>query len=269
MKQLPAKTLILSLLLTACSSVQQANPGLEDARAAYSAAQSNPQIAALAPAEMQQAGEALNAADLAWQHKEKPDKVDQLAHIAKEKVVIAQETAQRKQAENVIASAAKERDRVQLEERTAEADRAKARAEQLQIQLKELEAKKTDHGMVVTLNDLLFNVNKAELNPGGTRTVQKVADILKQNPERHVLIEGFTDSTGSVSYNQQLSERRANAVRLALIDMGVGPERIVARGNGPEFPVATNSTAAGRQMNRRVEIVFPEENNSSPSVSKS
>jgi outer membrane protein OmpA-like peptidoglycan-associated protein len=113
--------------------------------------------------------------------------------------------------------------------------------------------------MVVTLSDLLFDTNRAELTPGGMRTVQKVADILTQHTERNVSIEGFTDSTGTDSYNLDLSLRRANAVRLALIEMGVPAERIVAHGNGKEYPVASNDTASGRQLNRRVEIVIPDE----------
>ncbi len=149
-------------------------------------------------------------------------KVDQLAHIAKDKIFVAQHAAQQKAAEAQIANATKERDQMRLDERTAEADKAQQaahqaeeRADRLAEQLKDLAAKKTDRGMVVTLNDLLFATNKADLTPGGMRTVQKVADILAQNPDRKVLIEGFTDSTGSPNYNLELSERRANAVRIA------------------------------------------------------
>jgi OOP family OmpA-OmpF porin len=75
-------------------------------------------------------------------------------------------------------------------------------------------------------------------------------------PDRKVLIEGHTDSSGSASYNSDLSQRRANAVEALLINQGVDPTRIVARGYGESYPVATNDTAAGRQQNRRVEIVI-------------
>jgi outer membrane protein OmpA-like peptidoglycan-associated protein len=254
-----SKTVIAVSILAACSSVQKPNVALDEARSEYQAAQANPQVVSMAPTELQQASEALNAATSSWEHRDKDEKVDQLAHIAKDKIAIAQQTASQKAAEAKIADAAKEREKLQLDERTAEADKANERANQLAEQLKELAAKQTDRGMVVTLNDLLFNVNKAELSPGGMLTVQKVADVLTKYPERNVLVEGFTDSTGTPDYNLDLSMRRANAVRLALISMGVGAERIVAHGNGQEYPVATNDTAAGRQMNRRVEIVFPGE----------
>jgi len=137
---------------------------------------------------------------------------------------------------------------------------AQSRAILLEQQLRELEAKKTDRGMVVTLGDVLFDTNEAQLKSGGMRNVQKVADFFRQYPQRTVLIEGFTDSTGSDGLNQQLSDRRAGAVRTALLDMGMGAERITSRGYGESYPVAGNDTAAGRQMNRRVELVVSDDN---------
>ena len=106
------------------------------------------------------------------------------------------------------------------------------------MQLKELNAKKTERGLVITLGDVLFSTNKAQLKSGGMRNVQKLADFLKQYPQHKVLVEGYTDSTGSDSLNQELSERRANAVRTALLDMGISSDRINTRGYGEAFPVA-------------------------------
>jgi outer membrane protein OmpA-like peptidoglycan-associated protein len=140
-----------------------------------------------------------------------------------------------------------------------QAQDAEARSRQLEAQLKELDAKKTARGLVITLADVLFDTNKAELRSGGMRGVQKLADVLKQYPQRNVLIEGFTDSTGSNSYNQGLSDRRANAVRTALRDTGISGDRIASRGYGDAFPVASNATAAGRQLNRRVEIIVSDD----------
>ena len=112
---------------------------------------------------------------------------------------------------------------------------------------------------MITLSDILFRTNMAQLEPGGMRTVQKLADFLKQYPERTVLIEGHTDSTGSHTYNQELSDRRAYAVQMALIKYGVSSDRINARGYGETFPVASNDTFEGRQLNRRVEIILSED----------
>ena len=141
-----------------------------------------------------------------------------------------------------------------------QAQDAEARSRQLDAQLKELDAKKTARGLVITLADVLFDTDQAQLRSGdGMRGVQKLADILKQYPQHNVLIEGFTDSTGSNSHNQDLSDRRANAVRTALLDTGIGADRIASRGYGQTFPVASNATAAGRQLNRRVEIIVSDE----------
>jgi outer membrane protein OmpA-like peptidoglycan-associated protein len=136
---------------------------------------------------------------------------------------------------------------------------AEGRSRQLEAQLKDLEAKKTDRGMVITLGDVLFDTNQAQLKAGGMRNVQKLAEFFKQYPQRKVMIEGFTDSTGSNSRNQELSDQRANSVRTALLDMGVGTERIKSRGYGESYPVAGNDTAAGRQLNRRVEIIVSDD----------
>ena len=136
---------------------------------------------------------------------------------------------------------------------------AENRARQLEAQLREMEAKKTPRGMVITLGDVLFDTNQAQLKSGGTRNVQKLADFFKQYPQRTVMIEGFTDSTGSSSHNQELSDNRASSVRTALLGMGISNDRIASRGYGESYPVAGNDTAAGRQLNRRVEIIVSDD----------
>lgn len=139
---------------------------------------------------------------------------------------------------------------------------AESRSRLLEAQLLELQARKTDRGMVVTLGDVLFDTNLAQLKTGGIRNVERLADFVRQYPQRNVMIEGFTDSTGSDSRNQELSDERAGAVRTALLGMGIGAERITSRGYGDAYPVAGNDTAAGRQMNRRVEIVVSDDSGS-------
>jgi outer membrane protein OmpA-like peptidoglycan-associated protein len=135
-------------------------------------------------------------------------------------------------------------------------DDAQARARQLEQQLAALDAKKTERGMVVTIGNLQFDTNKSQLKPEGMRSVEKLVGFLKQYPQRKALVEGFTDSTGSAGLNQTLSGQRADAVRTALVQMGVGSERIAAHGYGEAFPVAGNESADGRQSNRRVEVVL-------------
>jgi len=136
---------------------------------------------------------------------------------------------------------------------------AMERNRQLETRLKDLNAQQTPRGLVVTLGDVLFDVNRAELKPDGLRMADQLVAVLKEFPQRNVLVEGFTDSTGSDSYNLALSGQRADAVRTALMRQGIGSTRVTARGYGKASPVSGNETAAGRQMNRRVEIVLSDD----------
>jgi outer membrane protein OmpA-like peptidoglycan-associated protein len=266
-------SIILMALLAACSVTPERNARLEEARSSYRSAESDPKVVNLAALELKEAGEALAKANDAWTQRKDPATVDHLAQLTQRRVAIAQETAKGKAAEAAVSQADAESARIRLAARTEEAEKnqriaeasqqhareAEMRARQLESQLNELNAKQTDRGVVVTLGDVLFDTNEARLKPGGVRAAQKVADILKQNPQRTIFVEGFTDSRGSDSYNQDLSERRANAVREALVGMGISSERIATRGLGKSFPVASNENEAGRQLNRRVEIIFSDE----------
>ena len=307
-------SLVTLALLAACSSLSE-NATLDEAQRSYNSAQANPQVATLAPLELRDASDALVRARAAQTSREESRVVDNLAYVAKQKVAIAQETANRKNAEAKLKQAADERRQVQLQARTLEADQAKqqaamaqqsseeksaalaaataaaeqdrirlansnaeadaakrqaanadansaqdqARLQELQSQMDELQAKKTERGMVITLGDVLFDTGKAQLKSGGVRNVQKLADFLKKYPQRKVQIEGFTDSVGSNSANQRLSEQRGDAVRSALIAQGISSDRVNARGYGEAYPVASNDTQSGKQLNRRVEIVLSDE----------
>jgi len=265
-------TLMAVAILAGCAASK--NSSLTEAHSSYNSASADPQVTNLAAVELQQAGVTLSKADSALSKGESADTVNQLAYIAKQQVGIAQEAAKRKTAELAVTEASAKREQLRLEARTAEADAAKQQAAisqetavqqqaliaQQEMQLKELNAKKTERGLVITLGDVLFSTNKAQLKSGGMRNVQKLADFLKQYPQHKVLVEGYTDSTGSNSLNQELSDRRANAVRTALIDMGISSDRVTTRGYGEAFPVAGNDTAASRQLNRRVEIILSDEN---------
>lgn len=140
-----------------------------------------------------------------------------------------------------------------------QAQDAQARNAQLEAQLNDLAAKKTARGLVITLGDVLFGTDLSGLTPNGMNTVQKLANVLQQNPQLTVLVEGFADSTGAAGYNQALSERRAGAVQTALQGFGIGRERVAMRGYGEAYPVAANDSAGNRQLNRRVEIVLSDD----------
>ncbi len=135
-------------------------------------------------------------------------------------------------------------------------DASDARASSLEAQLSELNARPTPRGMVVTLGDVLFATGASHIVPGVANNLEQLAAFMKSNPEQTASIEGYTDSVGASSYNYSLSQMRADAVRARLIEFGVNADRLATRSFGPESPVASNDTETGRQMNRRVEIVF-------------
>ena len=274
-------------LLAACSGMPASTPTLDQARGDFVAAHNNPQVSTYAPLEFKLASEALEQANAAAVKRQSIDKIDQLAYLAKQKIAIAQQVASQKAAEADIANAGRARDRLQLEARTNEANRARidaqaaqaqatdaqraalnaeaqtreaqAKAAQLEAQVADLQATKTERGMIITIGDVLFGTDQARLTPDGVNTVRKLADVLIQNPTRTVLVEGFTDSTGSAAHNQELSERRAAAVAVALTGMSIARARVAMRGYGQSYPVAGNDSAGNRQLNRRVEIVLSNE----------
>jgi outer membrane protein OmpA-like peptidoglycan-associated protein len=137
-----------------------------------------------------------------------------------------------------------------------EAAAAQTRLARTQQELAELPAKQTDRGAVVTLGDVLFDSGQATPKPGAHLTLDRLAQYLRDHPDTRIMIEGHTDSRGSDAYNDALSERRAAAVESALEGRGVSADAMRAVGRDKAYPVATNDTSAGRQQNRRVEIVF-------------
>ena len=148
---------------------------------------------------------------------------------------------------------------LEAERNAQQARSAENRAKALEQELADLKGKKTDRGIVVTMGDVLFDTGKATLKPGAYATVDRLATVLKEDSARKVLIEGHTDSVGTDEYNQSLSERRAQSVQAALFERGVEASQISTVGKGETTPVASNDNAAGRQQNRRVELVFQED----------
>lgn len=239
-------------LLTACSSTPRTDARLDAAHASFNALQTQSRGSNLAPAELKDAQDALNRADKALRERDDSEVVQHKIYLAQQQVALAEQAYRRKLSEQAIKDMDQQRDELRLAARTAEAERAKTA-------LKDLQAQMTDRGVVMTLGDVLFDVGKSTLKPGGVRVVQKLATYLQENAQRKVGVEGFTDSTGSDDFNQQLSEDRAESVKAALVNAGVAADRITVMGYGETSPVATNDTPAGRQLNRRVEVVLSDE----------
>ena len=130
------------------------------------------------------------------------------------------------------------------------------RNEKFEVVMRDLVATPSDRGVVITMNEVLFDTDGATLRPGGMRLLGRLGALFRDHPDRVLAIEGFTDTAGDDALNKALSEERAETVRQALVDAGVESGRIVSRGYGEAFPVASNDSPEGRVRNRRVEIVI-------------
>jgi outer membrane protein OmpA-like peptidoglycan-associated protein len=154
--------------------------------------------------------------------------------------------------------------RLQAESQAQQARDAAARSEQEKAQLRAdllkqlniiLETRETARGLIVNLSDVLFDTGKATLRPGAREKLAKVAGILLAHPDLNIEVDGHTDSVGATDYNQRLSEQRAGSVRDYMVRQGIPPGTVATAGFGETQPAVSNATAAGRQQNRRVEIV--------------
>jgi outer membrane protein OmpA-like peptidoglycan-associated protein len=139
--------------------------------------------------------------------------------------------------------------------RAAEQEKEEMRQRLLSQLNQVLQTRDSARGLIVNMSDVLFDLNQSTLKAGAKVRLAKVAGIIQAYPDLKLRIEGYTDSTGSLEHNQELSERRAAAVRDFLIAQGVNMNNVTAQGLGPADPVASNSTPEGRQMNRRVDLV--------------
>ncbi len=185
---------------------------------------------------------------------------DEARHQAE--MAAAREAQLKAEAEVADAKAKAEADALRAKEEAAkvDAERAQRVAEELRAQLLDqfnriLETRDTPRGLVITMADVLFDTGKFEVRPGTREQLAKLSGILLAHPGLYLDVEGYTDSTGSDELNQRLSEQRASAVREYLVGQGLAGDAITAKGMGKAAPVATNDTAAGRQKNRRVELI--------------
>jgi outer membrane protein OmpA-like peptidoglycan-associated protein len=258
-----------ALAMAACASAPQPNVALENARSAVRSAEADPNVATYAALDMHTARKELDAAEAASAARDEKG-IDQPAYLAAQTAHLAQLKASAKANDARVAAGKAERDQIQLSARTKEVgsalqkaanadaarDQANQQAAAIQAELDALKAKPTDRGLVLTLGDVLFDTGKAELNPGASRNLDQLVVFLTDHPERRVEIDGYTDNVGTDTFNLSLSERRADTVRNVLVNRGIDSSRIVTRGYGKDFGVASNVDSGGRQLNRRVEIVI-------------
>jgi outer membrane protein OmpA-like peptidoglycan-associated protein len=177
----------------------------------------------------------------------------------------AEQARQNAEAARLAAEAEAQQARAAADAQAQQARSAAEQSEREKAQLREqlrtelntiLETRETERGLVVNVSDVLFDFDSANLKPGAREKVARIASILHSHPDLKIEVEGHTDSVGSDSYNQRLSERRAESVRTGLVQQGVNRDVVGTAGFGESRPVATNGTPSGRQQNRRVEIVI-------------
>jgi len=280
---------VAGALLAGCATTPRSSPELARARDAVDTLSSRPQATAAAEPDLKAARAEVSRADTALRNGKPMVEVNQLAYLAlrhaqagearidaaRSQAQVARATEERQQllleaqkhqamtaqqqaqsAQQQVEQAKNEAQQARSQAQAAQQQLASERQEFKQLQTEQLGAHQTDQGMVVTLSNVLFSTGKATLQPGAHLQLDRLAGYLKDHPKERVLIEGNTDSTGSAVFNQQLSAARAQAVGQALQLQGVSPSQYQTLGLGESYPVAANDSAAGRQQNRRVDIVF-------------
>jgi outer membrane protein OmpA-like peptidoglycan-associated protein len=236
-------SLAAGVLIAASGCAPRQNRALQDARLAYSDARSDPTVVEYASVPLQEAGVTLERAEAKYRAGDQRE-VGSLAYISQQEVAKARAIATERQAQQLSAAG----DDVVVAARVEEADVVVA-------QLSALEARETAQGLALTVRDVFFETGRAELKPSALGDLARVASFLREYPDRNVVIEGHTDSRGSDGHNAELSQRRAASVRSYLIAQGVAPSRLLSQGFGESYPMASNDSDAGRQQNRRVEML--------------
>lgn len=285
---------VLAVLLAfaaGCTTTPERVAEVEEARAAVEALASQPEADA-ASSELAEARDALARADAGLENGAPLEQVRHDAYLARRHAEIGMQAVSEAQAMEAIEEAEAERRNVQLQARTAEADAARQlaerrteqarqsarearrsqqvaeaaieEAERMAAEMREMKAEQTERGLVLTLSDVLFDTDSDQLKQGAELTVDRLAEFLRNNPERKLLIEGHTDARGPEEYNRDLAQRRANALAEALVQRGIPSDRLRPVGLGEAYPVASNDNPAGLQQNRRVEVVVSNADGSFP-----
>jgi outer membrane protein OmpA-like peptidoglycan-associated protein len=277
-----------ALLTIAAGCASRQTPELQALRTRYD--QERPRLDQLAPVASDDARVAIDKVAGAVTSGAEREEVTHLVYVANKRIDVAEARADERAATDEVAKLSAERQRLEIagRENAANAARsaaasagvrateasqrasdAEARNRGLQSQLSELQARETDRGIVLTLGDVLFDVDRTTLKAGARTSLEKLVSFLNENPDRNVEIEGHTDSTGSRDHNEELSQARAESVATFLASRGIGGDRVQTRGLAFDYPVASNDTTAGRQLNRRVEIIIANGSPTSTTTSRS
>jgi outer membrane protein OmpA-like peptidoglycan-associated protein len=234
--------IMVPLALAGCASTPETSPQLNSARTTYQQVAAHPEVPLRAPGELQLAGRSLAEAERLAKSGADPALVAHLAYLADQRARIALATAEYRKAEALVATSGEQRNRVLLEARTRELEAqklAQAAQKPQEPAARIPDPQPTQGGLVITLgSSLLFDSGETQLTQRGLKALDNVAQQVRNEPAQHVVIDGFTESSGSTDLNRQ----RAEAVKDALVARGIAAERIQARGYGPAYQIviATN-----------------------------
>ncbi len=249
--------LLLALLITAgCASLEsdpsepEANPKLEQARAAYHELRDQKQLSKSGAEALADAERALIKAEQLHNRNVKTELVNDYAELSLKHSTAALED------QNISATQARLSDATKKKQQTQEVP-ASLRTENGAVARDSLQESEDNRGQVLTIGDVLFEFNTAELSPAGEEAVAGIAEILQKYPDRNILIEGYTDDSGPAEVNRSISQRRAENVKRILVELGAAEDKIGAIGLGEYYPIANNKSKAGRIKNRRVEVIIP------------
>lgn len=245
--------------LAGCASQRDPSTQLQSARTAYQKVERDPAAARSAAESLERARRELDRAEKLLTDGADMAIVDHHAYLAERYTQIAENEVQQAELQTQIEQARNRREELRVAMERRKVEQAQEEQSDLRARLSFLQAKQTERGIVLTLSDVLFAFDEAGLKPGGERAAERLADFLEQYPSRRIRVEGHTDSVGPEAYNERLSLKRAQAVKQAIANDGISPSRIVTEGYGETYPVASNDDPAGRQRNRRVEVLISDQ----------
>lgn len=249
---------LLVLSLAACSSAPKQVDSLESARAAVQQSSSDENLIKHAPTELSAAQAALSEADRVWKDDASVPTVEHHANLATQKLEIARLVADRKMAEENLANQKAKQEEVQHSLHLRRTERAHQTAIAFNNQVSAMQGRNTHRGIVATLEGEMFQPKSAYLTSAADFKIQKIADFLRENPQRRAIIEGHTDDSGDPDFNLDLSRDRAYSLRSALLNRGIDSSRIRALGFGGSVPLNDANTQEAAQQNHRVDIIFPD-----------
>jgi outer membrane protein OmpA-like peptidoglycan-associated protein len=258
--QLSLWAISAAVLLTGCaSSHSSSDQALQGADSAFKQVKEDTDVLRSAPKDLIRAGESLAKADRLSGYWGSSDDVSHYAYLSQQYSAIALQKSTLNLNQERAVKLELERQRLQLVLREAKLLSIQDQSNWLEEQMISLATTQNDRGLVMTLGDVLFDAGHSDLNISANRSVLKMVQFLQLNPRRIVRIEGYTDSRGDAQENLELSQARAQAVADVLVDLGVDAKRIELQGHGQSFPVTENASDKGRAQNRRVEVVFSDE----------